>query len=87
MQWQGHVDLHALELATQEQNGVPPKLRLRGIVGSDQCIRQWDSGDYLFLAPVGPPEMLVGYDVQIYIEHPSSPPVSAVRMARVILRD
>ena len=86
-QWQGHVDLHALELATQEQNGVPPKLRLRGIVGSDQCIRQWDSGDYLFLVPVGPREMLVGYDVQIYIEHPNSPPVSGVRMTRVRLED
>lgn len=81
-QWQGHLDLQALELATQEAQGVPPKQRLRGI---NLGIRQWDSGDYLFLVPVGPREMLVGYDVQNYVEHAGDAPVSGIRMVRVTL--
>jgi hypothetical protein len=85
-QWQGHVDLHARELAMQAANGVPPKLRLRGDTGG-QGIRQWDSGDYLFLVPIGPREMLVGYDVQNYLEHAGAPPVSGVRMVRVKLEN
>lgn len=83
-QWQGHGDLHAWELSTQELNGVPANLRLRGMVGGVGA-RQWDSGDYLFLVPIGPREMLVGYDVQNFIEHPDSPPVSGVRMVRLTL--
>jgi len=84
-QWQGRVDLQALELATQARNGVPPNLRLRG--DTDKGIRQWDSGDYLFLAPVGPREMLVGYDVQYYVERAGATPFFGVRMVRVRLED
>jgi hypothetical protein len=82
-QWQGRLDLQKLELDTQAANGVPASLRLRG--DTNIGIRQWDSGDYLFLVPVGPREMLVGYDVQNYVEHFNAPPVSGVRMVRVRL--
>ena len=84
MQWQGRLDLQKLELDTQAANGVPPSLRLRGDTGN-LGIRQWDSVDYLFLVPVGPREMRVGYAVQNYVERPGAPPVSGVRMVKVTL--
>jgi hypothetical protein len=81
-QWQGHLDLHQRELAVQAAHGVPPKLRLRGI---ERGCRQWDSSDYLILTPVGPREMLVGYDVQNYVERRGATPISGVRLLRVRL--
>lgn len=84
-QWQGHLDLHAWELSTQEQNGVPENQRLRG--DTNACVRYWDSGDYLAVFTIGPREMLVTYDVQNYIEHPGDAPVAGVRMVRVKLEN
>lgn len=84
-QWQGRLDLQKLELETQAKNGVPPTQRLRG--NTDIGLRQWDSGDYLFLAPIGPREMLVGYDVQYYVEHARAIPFYGVRMTRVKLQN
>jgi hypothetical protein len=87
-QWQGRLDLHAWELDTQASRGVPPEQRLNNSVGLG--VRYWNSGDYLFLVPDGPPEkreMLVGYDVQHYVEEKDADPVSGVRMVRVRLED
>jgi hypothetical protein len=83
--WQGHLDLHALELSTQAENGVPENQRLRG--DTENCVRYWDSGDYLSVVAVGPREVLVTYDVQNYIERPGSTPVAGVRMVRAQLED
>jgi hypothetical protein len=82
-QWQGHLDLHQWELDTQAMMGVPEELRLHG--PTEQCIRYWDSGDYLGLVATGPRELLVTYDVQTYYESWNSVPVSGVRMVRVTL--
>lgn len=84
-QWQGRLDLHALELESQAANGVPASHRLRG--DTNTGIRQWDSGDYLSVVSIGPREMLVCYDVQNYVERQNSAPVSGVRMVRLILED
>lgn len=84
-QWQGHVDLHARELASQEFMEVPPDLRLRGETA--KSIRYWDSMDYLSLTAIGPREMLVCYDVQSYMENWNSKPCCAIRMVRVSLED
>jgi len=84
-QWQGHLDLHQWELDTQELMGVPPELRLRG--DTNQCVRYWDSGDYLALVTNGPREMLVMYDVQNYVENWNAQPIAGVRMLRVRLED
>jgi hypothetical protein len=81
--WQGRLDIHALELSTQAANGVPENQRLRG--DTEQCVRYWDSGDYLSVVPVAPREVLVTYDVQNYVEHPGSAPVAGVRLVRVTL--
>ena len=83
--WQGHLDLHALELATQAENGVPENQRLRG--DTENCVRYWDSGDYLSVVPVGENEMLVTYDVQNFVEHPGDAPVAGVRMVHVRLEN
>jgi hypothetical protein len=85
-QWGSHVDLHAWELETQALLGVPPELRLRGIVGHDltkYCNRHTDSSDYLALVEVAPGELRLFYDVQGYHEHWNARPVSAVRMVRL----
>jgi hypothetical protein len=87
-QWQGRLDLHKWELDTQARNGVPEELRLHG--PTHLGVRYWDSGDYLFVVPDGDPakrEMLVGYDVQSYVEHKDAKPYSGVRMLRVRLKD
>lgn len=83
--WQGHLDLHALELQTQAENGVPEAERLRG--DTEHCVRYWDSGDYLSVVPVAPREVLVTYDVQNYVERVCAAPVAGVRMVRVSLVD
>ena len=83
--WQGHLDLHALELQTQAENGVPENQRLRG--DTNACVRYWDSGDYLSVVAVAPREVLVTYDVQNFVEHPGDAPVAGVRMVRVALKD
>jgi len=82
--WQGHLDLHAWELDTQELMGVPPELRLRGdTVGSH---RHLDSGDMPSLVEIEPHTFLVCYDVQSYHEHWNSPEFDgAIRMVRVNL--
>jgi hypothetical protein len=70
-QWQGRLDLHALELDTQALMGVPPEQRLRGIVGEDwskRMDRHTDSGDYLGVVATGENELLVVYDVHAYVE-------------------
>ncbi|MEO6908877.1 MAG: exo-alpha-sialidase [Abditibacteriaceae bacterium] len=81
--WQGHLDLHALELETQAENGVPENQRLRG--DTSVCTRYWDSGDYLSVVAISPREMLVTYDVQNFVEHPGNAPIAGVRMVRVRL--
>jgi hypothetical protein len=83
--WQGHLDLQALELSVQEENGVPENQRLRG--DTNACVRYWDSGDYLSVVAVGPREVLATYDVQNYVEHAGDAPVAGVRMVRVTLED
>jgi hypothetical protein len=83
--WQGHLDLHALELSTQAENGVPENQRLRG--DTNACVRYWDSGDYLSVVAVGPHEILATYDVQNYVERAGAIPVAGVRMVRVQLTD
>jgi hypothetical protein len=86
--WQGRLDLHKWELDTQAQNGVPADQRLRG--PTHLGVRYWDSGDYLFVVPDGDPkkrEMLVGYDVQSFVERAGAKPYSGVRMLRVRLED
>lgn len=84
-QWQGHLDLHAWELETQEIMGVPPELCLHG--DTNQCVRYWDSGDYLGIVATGPREMLVVYDVQNFYENWNALPIAGVRMVRVRLDD
>jgi hypothetical protein len=84
-EWQGHLDLHAWELETQELMGVPPEQRLRG--DTENCVRYWDSSDYLSVVPIGAREMLVVYDVQSYVEQWNAVPLSGVRMVRVTLED
>jgi len=83
--WQGHLDLHELELQTQAENGVPENQRLRG--DTNNCMREWDSGDYLSVLTVGPREVLATYDVQNFVEHPGDAPVAGVRMVRVQLEE
>lgn len=85
-QWQGRFDLHQWELDTQALHGVPPELRLRGIVGEDlaqRCDRHTDSGDYLGVVETAPRELLVFYDVHAYVERWNARPCSAVRMVRL----
>lgn len=84
--WQGHLDLHDWELRAQESMGVPPEQRLRGDELTDNCVRYWNSGDYLSVVPIGPREVLVTYDVQSYVESWNVLPVSGVRMVRVCLQ-
>lgn len=79
--WQARLDLHAWELDTQAAMGVPPEQRLNN--SRDMGERYWNSGDYLFVTPDGPNEVLVGYDVQHFTESWNAKPVSGVRMLRV----
>ncbi len=79
--WESLFDLHDWELKTQEMNGVPSELRLRG--NTDACIRFWDSSDYLGLVDGGDGFLYVTYDVQSYLENWNSYPVSAVRFVRI----
>jgi hypothetical protein len=81
--WEPLFDLHEWELKTQEMNGVPPELRLRG--NTDACIRFWDSSDYLGLADGGDGYLYLTYDVQNYLENWNSYPVSAVRLVRIAI--
>jgi hypothetical protein len=81
--WQGRLDLHAWELDTQAKKGVPPEQRINNTL--DPGVRYWNSGDYLFLMTDGPREVLVGYDVQHFIEEKDADPVGGVRMVRVRL--
>lgn len=79
--WEMLFDLHAWELNTQELNGVPLELRLRGDTGN--YIRYWDSSDYLSVVEDVDASLCVTYDVQNYLENWNSNPASAVRFLRV----
>lgn len=82
-QWQGRLDLTALENETQALMGVPEDLRIRRPGGN----REWDSSDYLGLVTDGPRRLIVVYDAQQYVEHWNAKPASAVRMLRVRLEE
>jgi hypothetical protein len=81
-QWQGRLDLTALELSIQAEMGVPAERRLRR---PDPGVRYWDSSDYIAVVPSlkHEREAIVIYDVQHYIEHWNAKPSSAVRMLTV----
>ena len=71
-----------LELATQEQM-ASREAALRGIVGSDQCIRQWIRA-IIFPGAYGPREMLVGMTCKMS----NTPPRPSLRVRwRVRLED
>jgi len=79
--WQGRIDLHEREVATQTQMGVPPHQQLR--VQEDTNVRDSNSWEYLSLNEIEDDVLLVTYDVQRFRENWNSRPVNGVRMVRI----
>ena len=65
--WQGRIDLHELEVAAQQRNGVPPDQRLR--VQEDTNVRDSNSWEYLTLNEIDNDVLQVTYDVQRFREN------------------
>ena len=80
-EWQGRIDLHAIETDLQAHMGVPPHQRLR--VQEDTNVRESNSWEYLSLNEVEDDVLLATYDVQRFREHWNSYPGFGVRMVRI----
>jgi hypothetical protein len=83
-EWQGRIDLHAIEVEQQARMGVPPEQRLR--VQEDANVRDSNSWEYLSLNEVEPDVLLVTYDVQRFRENWNSYSVQGVRMVRILVQ-
>jgi|GEM_PF-628981 len=81
--WQGRIDLHAIENELQALMGVPENQRLR--VQEDTNVRESNSWEYLSLNEVEDDVLFVTYDVQQFRENWNSHPVQGVRMVRVTI--
>jgi hypothetical protein len=80
-EWQGRIDLHAMETELQALMGVPENQRLR--VQEDTNVRDSNSWEYLSLNEADDDILLVTYDVQRFRENWNSHPVQGVRMVRI----
>ncbi len=80
-EWQGRIDLHAMETELQALMGVPENQRLR--VQADTNVRDSNSWEYLSLNEVEKDVLMVTYDVQRFRENWNSHPVQGVRMVRI----